>query len=500
MAKKKELEVKQQLEDNEVTELEEEEVEAGEAQQGEAPVRRASTFAELGICGELVSACDAMGWKEPTGIQAEAIPHALQGRDLIGLGQTGSGKTGAFALPIIQALLKHDKPQPLFACVLSPTRELAIQIGQQFEALGSAISLRCSVLVGGVDRVQQAVSLAKRPHIVVGTPGRLLDHLTDTKGFSLNKLKYLKAIDDILNVIPKERRTYLFSATMTNKVSKLQRACLRNPVKVEVASKYSTVDTLRQEFYFVPADYKVKFYPFYLVFIEFKWFDLIKLAAYTTEGSTLRKSCEALSLIDCYLVHVLNELPGSMIMIFVRTCESTRLLALTLRNLRFKAISISGQMSQDKRLGALNRFKTKDCNILICTDVASRGLDIQGVNVVINYDIPINSKDYVHRVGRTARAGNTGYAVSLVNQYEAMWFKMIEKLLEKDIPDRKVDNAEMMILRERISDAKRIALTTMKESSGHKKKRRKTDDDDDDEEERNAPVSRKSKYRKSGRR
>jgi ATP-dependent RNA helicase DDX47/RRP3 len=148
-----------------------------------------------------------------------------------------------------------------------------------------------------------------------------------------------------------------------------------------------------------------------------------------------------------------------MIMIFVRTCESTRLLALTLRNLRFKAISISGQMSQDKRLGALNRFKTKDCNILICTDVASRGLDIQGVDVVINYDIPMNSKDYVHRVGRTARAGNTGYAVSLVNQYEAMWFKMIEKLLGYEIPDRKVDNAEIMILRERISDSKRIALT-----------------------------------------
>ncbi|KAF0910006.1 hypothetical protein E2562_001254 [Oryza meyeriana var. granulata] len=442
MAKKKEVEVEVKVKE---MEEDEEEVaaaaaadadaggeEAQEAAEPEPTARRPSTFAELGICPELVAACDAMGWKEPTRIQAEAIPHALEGRDLIGLGQTGSGKTGAFALPIIQALLKQDKPQAFFACVLSPTRELAVQIGKQFEALGSAISLSCTVLVGGVDRVQQAVFLAKRPHIVVATPGRLLDHLTDTKGFSLNKLKYLvldeadkllnvefqKALDDILNVIPKERRTFLFSATMTNKVSKLQRACLRNPVKVEVASKYSTVDTLRQEFYFVPADYK-----------------------------------------DCYLVHVLNELPGSMIMIFVRTCESTRLLALTLRNLRFKAISISGQMSQDKRLGALNRFITKDCNILICTDVASRGLDIQGVDVVINYDIPMNSKDYVHRVGRTARAGNTGYAVSLVNQYEAMWFKMIEKLLGKEIPDRKVDNAEIMILRERISDSKRIALT-----------------------------------------
>ncbi|KAL5209024.1 hypothetical protein ABZP36_004647 [Zizania latifolia] len=327
-----------------------------------------------------------MGWKEPTGIQAEAIPRALEGRDLIGLGRTGSGKTGAFALPIIQALLKEEKPQTLFACVLSPTRCIEMFLGYHATVC----------LVGGVDQVQQTILLAKRPHIVVGTPGCLLDHLRDTKGFSLNKLKYLvldeadkllnvefqKSLDDILNV------------------TKLQHACVRNPVNVEVASKYSTVDTLRHEFYFVPADYK-----------------------------------------DYYLVHVLNEMPGSMITIFVQTCESTRLLALILRNLCFKAISISGQMSQDKRLDALNRFKTKDCNILICTDVASRDLDIQGVDVVINYDIPMDPKDYVHRVGKTAGAGKTGCAVSLVNQYEAVWFKMIEKLH---------DDEEIMILRERI--------------------------------------------------
>ncbi|KAM0886672.1 hypothetical protein ACQ4PT_029541 [Festuca glaucescens] len=167
------------------------------------------TLAELGICQELLDACEAMGWRAPTKIQSEAIPYALEGRDLVGLGQTGSGKTGAFALPIIQALL--DDRRPFFALVLSPTRELAIQIAEQFEALGSAIGLVCAV---------------------VATPGRLLDHLTDTKGFSLKNLKYLvldeadqlldvqfeKTYDDIINVIPKERRTYLFSATMTAKV------------------------------------------------------------------------------------------------------------------------------------------------------------------------------------------------------------------------------------------------------------------------------------------
>ncbi|XP_044954589.1 DEAD-box ATP-dependent RNA helicase 10-like [Hordeum vulgare subsp. vulgare] len=445
----------------------------GEVQRSEPepePASEASTFAELGIFPELVEACDAMGWKKPTKIQEGVIPHALKGRDLIGLGQTGSGKTGAFALPIIQALIEHRKP--FFACVMLPTRELAIQIAEQFEALGSAIGLVCSVLVGGVDRMQQVLSIAKRPHIVVGTPGRLLDHLKDTKGFSLTKVKYLvldeadkllnlefkESLDEILNVVPKERITYLFSATMTKKVSKLQRACLRNPVKVEVCSKYSIVDTLKHEWYLVPADYK-----------------------------------------DCYLVHVLNEFLGSMTMIFVRTCESTRLLALTLRNLGFKALSISGQMSQDKRLGALNKFKAKEFNILICTDVASRGLDIQGVDVVINYDIPMNSKDYVHRVGRTARAGQSGYAVSLVNQFEALWFKMIEALLGKKIPVRKADADEILILRERISDSKRIALTKLKEDGGHKKRRRA---DDEDEEEEDAPRGRRKPrpFKKSTRR
>uniref|UniRef100_A0A0E0QC97 RNA helicase n=1 Tax=Oryza rufipogon TaxID=4529 RepID=A0A0E0QC97_ORYRU len=434
--------------------------------ESEAP----TTFAELGVCPVL--ACDAMGWKAPTRIQAEVIPFALQGRDVIGVGQTGSGKTAAFALPIIQALLEHEHRPRFFACVLAPTRELAIQIAKQFEALGSAISLQCSVLIGGIPRTSQTISLAKRPHVVVGTPGRLLDHLTNTKGFSFNKLKYLvldeaddllkvdfqKAVDDILNVIPKERRTFLFSATMTEKVKKLRRACLKNPVKVEVASKYSLVDTLRQDLYVVPAKYK-----------------------------------------DCYLIHVLNKMPGSMIMVFVRTCESTRLLALMLRNLRFKAISISGQMSQDKRLGALNRFRTRDCNILVCTDVASRGLDIQGVDVVINYDFPLNSKDYIHRVGRTARAGQSGYAVSLVNQFEGEFFKLTEQFLGgEEIPARKVDADEIMILHERIYDSKRIALKTMNESGYHKRMRRRMEDDEEEVEE--APVSSRSRSLKKSRR
>ncbi|CAF2129397.1 hypothetical protein BRARA_C04220 [Brassica rapa] len=421
------------------------------------------TFEELGVREELVKACERLGWKNPTKIQTEALPYALEGKDVIGLAQTGSGKTGAFALPILQALLQYvndaepkkgRRPDPaFFACVLSPTRELAIQIAEQFEALGSDISLRCAVLVGGIDRMQQTIALGKRPHVIVATPGRLWDHMSDTKGFSLKTLKYLvldeadrllnedfeKSLNQILEEIPRDRKTYLFSATMTKKVRKLQRACLRNPVKIEAASKYSTVDTLKQQYRFVPAKYK-----------------------------------------DCYLVYILTEMPDSTSMIFTRTCDGTRFMALMLRSLGFRAIPISGQMTQSKRLGALNKFKAGECNILVCTDVASRGLDIPSVDMVINYDIPTNSKDYIHRVGRTARAGRSGVGISLVNQYELEWYLQIEKLIGKKLPEYPAEEDEVLSLLERVSEAKKLSAMNMKESGGRKKRR----GEDDEESER----------------
>merc|ERR1719409_987170 len=209
-----------------------------------------------------------MNWVSPTKIQQEALPWALKGRDVIGLAQTGSGKTGAFALPIVQRLL--DNPQRFFAVVLGPTRELCVQIGEQFEAIGSTIKLQTAVVVGGLDMVTQAMQLAKRPHVVVASPGRLVDHLENTKGFHLKTVKYLvmdeadrllsmdfdEALDKILEVLPRQRNTFLFSATMTSKVSKLQRASLRKPVKVEVSTKHDTADNLVQNYLFVPWKFK----------------------------------------------------------------------------------------------------------------------------------------------------------------------------------------------------------------------------------------------------
>nr|CAD1832205.1 unnamed protein product [Ananas comosus var. bracteatus] len=427
------------------------------------------TFADLGLCRELVEACESLGWKAPSRIQAEAIPYALQGRDVIGLAQTGSGKTAAFALPILQALLADRRPSPFFALVLSPARELAIQISEQFQALGSALGLRCSALVGGVDMMRQAISLARRPHIVVATPGRLLDHLSSTKGFSLRTLKYLvideadrlldmdfeRAIDDILKAIPKERQTYLFSATMTKKVSKLRRAC-RNPVKVEAASKYSTVDTLKQQYCSVPQKYK-----------------------------------------DCYLFYILTKTSGSASMVFTRTCRTTRLLSLILCNLGLKATPINGEMSQAKRLESLNKFKTGERNILICTDVASRGLDIPSVDIIINYDIPTNPKDYIHRVGRTARAGRSGLAISFVNNLVLERIGWIEQLIGKKLTNYPVEKA-VLSWRERVSDAKRISQMTIGNSSATKKRRRAEADDAD--AERFATVRKRTKVFKKQKR
>ncbi|XP_071962702.1 probable ATP-dependent RNA helicase DDX47 [Antedon mediterranea] len=408
------------------------------------------TFSSLGLVDVLCESCEQLKWKVPTKIQREAIPVALQGKDVIGLAETGSGKTAAFALPILQALL--DTPQRLFALVLTPTRELAFQISEQFEALGSNIGVTCAVVIGGIDMMTQSLQLAKKPHIVIATPGRLVDHLENTKGFNLRALKYLvmdeadrilnmdfeEELNKILKVIPKQRHTYLFSATMTKKVAKLQRASLQEPVKVEVSTKYQTVNKLQQSYIFIPAKHK-----------------------------------------DCYLVSILNELAGNSTLIFCSTCNNTQRVALMLRNLGLMAIPLHGQMSQSKRLGMLNKFKGKMRSILIATDVASRGLDIPHVDCVINFDIPTHSKDYIHRVGRTARAGRSGKAITFVTQYDVELYQRIEQLIGKKLPLFKTEEEEVMMLMERVNEAQRYAKIEMKEKDEKKGKRKNLDDSEE---------------------
>ncbi|XP_075838613.1 putative ATP-dependent RNA helicase DDX47 isoform X2 [Microtus pennsylvanicus] len=379
-----------------------------EAVQTATEEEEAKTFKDLGVTDVLCEACDQLGWAKPTKIQIEAIPLALQ-----------------------------------------------------------------AVIVGGIDSMSQSLALAKKPHIVIATPGRLIDHLENTKGFNLRALKYLvmdeadrilnmdfeTEVDKILKVIPRDRKTFLFSATMTKKVQKLQRAALKNPVKCAVSSKYQTVEKLQQYYLFIPSKFK-----------------------------------------DTYLVYILNELAGNSFMIFCSTCNNTQRTALLLRNLGFTAIPLHGQMSQSKRLGSLNKFKAKARSILLATDVASRGLDIPHVDVVVNFDIPTHSKDYIHRVGRTARAGRSGKAITFVTQYDVELFQRIEHLIGKKLPVFPTQDEEVMMLTERVNEAQRFARMELREH-GEKKKRKREDAGDDDDTEgamgvRNKVAGGKMKKRK----
>lgn len=355
-----------------------------------------------------------------------------------------------------------EKPQSLFGLILAPTRELAYQISQSFETLGSTISVRCATIVGGMDMVSQSIALGKKPHIVVATPGRLLDHMENTKGFSLRSLKYLvmdeadrlldmdfgPLLDKILKVLPRERRTYLFSATLSSKVESLQRASLSNPLKVSISSsKYQTVSTLMQSYLFIPHKFK-----------------------------------------DLYLVYLLNEFAGQSAIIFTRTVHETQRMSFLLRALGFGAIPLHGQLSQSARLGALGKFRSRSRDILVATDVAARGLDIPSVDVVLNFDLPTDSKTYVHRVGRTARAGKSGVAISFLTQYDIEVWQRIERALGKQLDEYAIKKDEVMVFAERVSEAQRQAIMEMKaydEKKGTrgKKGRGKRSRDEMDEEE-----------------
>lgn len=394
-----------------------------------------ASFESLGVCEELCQAVKLMKWTKPTRIQQEAIPWALQGRDIIGLAETGSGKTGAFALPIVQRLL--DDPQRFYAVCLAPTRELCVQIGEQFEAIGSTIKLQTATVVGGLAIVDQAMALAKRPHVVIATPGRLVDHLENTKGFHLKTIKYLvmdeadrllsmdfdEALDKILEVVPRDRNTFLFSATMTSKVSKLQRASLKKPVKVEVSSKCDTAAGLVQNFMLIPFKFKHTYF----------------------------------AALVAHFIHY-------AVMVFTDTCLGAQRLSVFLRHMGMKSICLHGQMSQAQRLGALSGFKAKEQRILVCTDVASRGLDVPSVDLVVDYDIPKNSKDYIHRVGRTARAGRSGRAVTIVTQYDVELFQRVEHFLGKKLEEfNELVDTRVKASHERVLEALRSTELELRE-------------------------------------
>eukprot|EP01054_Gregarina_sp_Poly1_P000682 Gregarina_sp_Poly_1__681@NODE_1162_length_4890_cov_49_798673_g797_i0_p2_GENE_NODE_1162_length_4890_cov_49_798673_g797_i0NODE_1162_length_4890_cov_49_798673_g797_i0_p2_ORF_typecomplete_len530_score98_35DEAD/PF00270_29/3_3e51DEAD/PF00270_29/21Helicase_C/PF00271_31/1_5e03Helicase_C/PF00271_31/1_7e03Helicase_C/PF00271_31/9_6e30ERCC3_RAD25_C/PF16203_5/8_7e13ResIII/PF04851_15/3_3e10SNF2_N/PF00176_23/0_0047Flavi_DEAD/PF07652_14/0_013AAA_19/PF13245_6/1_2e03AAA_19/PF13245_6/0_15CMS1/PF14617_6/8_2e03CMS1/ len=357
------------------------------------------SFVDLGLAPELVQICDQLKWQAPTPIQIAAIPAVLAGRDVIGLAETGSGKTGAFVLPILHSMLTKSA-HPMYAAVVSPTRELCSQIAGQFDVFGRGLLLKVVTLVGGLSTVEQAKALARLPHVVVATPGRLIDHLENTKGFSLSDLEFFvmdeadrlltldfeEELKKIIRHCPARRQTLLFSATMSSRVSKLEKLSLQKPVKVGVSEKTDTAPNLKQYMVLVPLNDKF-----------------------------------------AYLAAWLRKFEGYRTIVFCNTCKMAVVMAAFLRRLNFSVAALTGDMKQAIRLGALNRFKRRDCKVLLTTEVGSRGLDLPEVRFVVNFDVPMTYKDYIHRVGRTARAGQSGQSFTLVTQYEAERFLTIER-------------------------------------------------------------------------
>ncbi|CAN6477753.1 unnamed protein product [Victoria cruziana] len=368
-------------------------------------------FENLGLAEWLLQSCRELKLKKPTPVQRHCIPQILAGKDVMGLAQTGSGKTAAFALPILHRL--GENPFGVFALVVTPTRELAYQLAEQFRALGSGVHLRCTVVVGGMNSVEQAKALVKRPHVVIATPGRirfLLEDNPDIPGvFSKTKFLVLDEADRVLDVgfedelrvifqnLPKERQTLLFSATMTDELRALHELSVDKAYFYEAYEGVKTVESLKQQYIFIPKDMK-----------------------------------------DIYLTHVLWKMEENNVrsaIVFIATCRACHLLSLMLEELDLEAAALHSHKSQSLRLAALNKFKSGQVPILLATDVASRGLDIPTVDLVINYDIPRDPHDYVHRVGRTARAGRGGHALSLVTQIDVDLVHRIEDVIGKQLEE-----------------------------------------------------------------
>jgi ATP-dependent RNA helicase RhlE len=367
-------------------------------------------FSELNIINPIQKALITQGYSEPTPIQMQAIPPLLEGSDLLGCAQTGTGKTAAFSIPILQSLslgqgaLKGKKQ--IKALIVAPTRELAIQIKDCFDAYGANLSQRSLVIFGGVGQAPQTRELERGIDILVATPGRLLDlinqgyiDLGHVKHFVLDEadrmldMGMLHDVKRIITYLPKERQTMFFSATMPSEISILADTILKKPVKIEITPVFSPIDIIEQAVYFVDRENKTNL-----------------------------------------LVHLLKDRKYDSVLVFSRTKHGADKIVKELDKKGFASVAIHGNKSQTNRQQALNDFKDRKIRILIATDIAARGLDIEELSHVINYNLPEVPETYVHRIGRTGRAGLGGKAISFCDFEEKQYLKDIQKLIGKTLP------------------------------------------------------------------
>eukprot|EP00903_Cladosiphon_okamuranus_P019681 g18087.t1 len=436
-----------------------------------------ATFESLGLCDWLLTSCKAMGFRRPTPVQNHCIPAILKGKDVLGCAETGSGKTAAFALPILHELSKD--PYGVFAVVLTPTRELAVQISEQFGALGALMGLRHTVVIGGVGSLEQSLELAGRPHVVVATPGRLRDHLQGPAAPALAKCRYL-VLDEadrllaptfqgelrcIAEALPSSRQTLLFSATMTSNLQELESLALTNPVKYDLTKKATIPATLTQQYLFMPQQMKTCFVVQTLNMLasDNLWSD-------PEDRKTRRNNGRGGGggLKDEQQAAELGEEGGDgrarSVMIFVSKCRKCQELSETLLELGVDCTPLHSLLGQRRRTAALGKFKSQQTKVLVSTDVASRGLDIPAVDLVINFDVPRVATDYVHRVGRTARAGRRGRAISLVSQYDIELVHNIERYTGTPLglcPE--VEENDVLKLLNQVAKASRVAKMRLME-------------------------------------
>jgi superfamily II DNA/RNA helicase len=378
---------------------------------GPAATDASLAFSSVGLHPNLQRAVADQGYTVMTPIQAKAIPHVLAGRDIMGAAQTGTGKTAAFSLPLLHKMLPHENSSmsparhPVRALVIAPTRELADQVAANIKGYAAQTKLRVAVVYGGIDMKPQTLELKAGVEVLVATPGRLLDHI-EAKNCVLNQVEYvvldeadrmldigfLPDLQRILSYLPKQRQTLLFSATFSPEIRRLAESYLQNPLMVEVARPNATATNVEQRFYSVATEDK-------------------------------RRA----------VLKMLKERSITQALVFVNSKLGCARLARSFERDGLRTNALHGDKSQDERLKALDAFKAGSVDVLVATDVAARGLDIVVLPAVFNFDVPFNAEDYVHRIGRTGRAGASGLAVTLVTRDDARLVSDIEKLIKRKI-------------------------------------------------------------------
>ncbi len=368
-----------------------------------------NNFEQFGLCEQVLRAVKQEKYTSPTPIQQRAIPHLMEGRDLIGCAQTGTGKTAAFALPLLHHLAvfpERTTPKGAKILVLTPTRELAGQVGQSFSTYGKYLRLRHALVYGGVSQNPQVRAMSRGVDILVATPGRLLD-LINQRHITLSQVKtlvldeadrmldmgFLPDIKRIIALIPQQRQSLLFSATMSHEIMRLAEQLLSNPVKISISPATNTTSKITENLHFVDERNK---YPL--------------------------------------LLRVLQRVDCQRTLVFTRTKHGANRLATKLNNEGCPATAIHGNKSQSARNAALQQFRNGVCKVMVATDVAARGIDVDDITHVVNFDLPNEPESYIHRIGRTGRAGSSGVAISMCGEEDRYFLRNIERLLKHKLP------------------------------------------------------------------